>query len=596
MTPSHYQLAVFDQVAAAVKAKQQRRPFRHVVVQASAGSGKTTLCVELCSRIAPARCTVVAFGTRNADELKKKLPSNAEASTLHSLGNRAWTQTLGGRQYAPEIAVGGHSRPGKLDRIIGAEVEAGRIPRWLRYKVAKLVDLARMHGIVPGSRRTQQEAQGATFEDGIELRHGSHATAPPTQSYCFTPGDTKVNDVLPLRGLRDDTDTEWELLMRHFDVYVSGWSPQQLIRIARDVLRKSIRFGHRIVDYGDMLYLPTLAEGSSWRLDADVVMVDELQDLDHLQRQMILHVVASGCVFVGVGDCMQAIFGWRGADVDSMDKITAATKAVQLPLSICYRCPTSHIALAQTLVPTIEARPGADEGVLERYDEDGALACCSVGDHGLDCFCAEEGQDGLPLKLGSLRPTHFQPGDLVICRSKAPLVKAAYYLLKNHIPARILGKDIGRGLVAFVDAMKSSSIVDLLKRVEEWTSKALARACELDDEAAMEEAADKRDVLVAVADGVWAQDNDCDSVDVFKARLESLFGEGEDKDKVVTLSTIHRAKGAEANRVWWLDYHKPDLGANFKHDWQRKESANIRFVASTRSRRELRLIRSESLR
>ena len=540
------------------------------------------------------RCIVVAFGSRNAEELKQKLPSNAEASTLHSLGNRAWTQTLGGRQYAPEIAVGGHSRAGKLDRIIGAEVEAGRIPRWLRYKVAKLVDLARMHGIVPGSRRTHQDALGGTFSGEAEPQHGNAATTPPSASYCV--GDTKVNDVLPLRGLRDDNDAEWESLMRHFDVYMTGWSPQQLIRMARDVLRKSIRFGHRIVDYGDMLYLPTLAEGSSWRLDADVVMVDELQDLDHLQRQMVLHVIASGSVFVGVGDSMQAIFGWRGADVDSMAKITAATKAVQLPLSICYRCPTSHIALAQTLVPTIEARPGADEGVLERYDEDGALACCIVGDHGLDCFCAEAGQDGLPLKLGNLRPTHFAPGDLVICRSKAPLVKAAYYLLKNHIPARILGKDIGRGLVAFVDAMKSSGIVDLLKRVEEWTSKAIARACELDDEAAMEEAADKRDVLVAVADGVWAQDNDCDSVDVFKARLESLFGEGEDKDRVVTLSTIHRAKGAEADRVWWLDYHKPDLGANFKHDWQRKESANIRFVASTRSRRELRLIRSESLR
>ncbi len=587
MTPSHYQLAVFDQVAAAVKAKQQRRPFRHVVVQASAGSGKTTLCVELCSRIAPARCTVVAFGTRNADELKKKLPSNAEASTLHSLGNRAWTQTLGGRQYAPEIAVGGHSRPGKLDRIIGAEVEAGRIPRWLRYKVAKLVDLARMHGIVPGSRRTQQEAQGATLADPDASWYHPLPATPPTPSYCQ--GDTKVNDVLPLRGLRDDTDAEWESLMRHFDVYVSGWSPQQLIRIARDVLRKSIRFGHRIVDYGDMLYLPTLAEGSSWRLDADVVMVDELQDLDHLQRQMILHVVASGCVFVGVGDCMQAIFGWRGADVDSMDKITAATGAVQLPLSICYRCPTSHIALAQTLVPTIEARPGADVGVLERYDEDGTLACDAVGDDGLDC-------EHNAIERNKLNPHDFAPGDLVICRSKAPLVKAAYYLLKNHIPARILGKDIGRGLVAFVDAMKSSGIVDLLKRVEEWTSKAIARACELDDETAMEEAADKRDVLVAVADGVWAQDNDCDSVDVFKARLESLFGEGEDRDRVVTLSTVHRAKGAEADRVWWLDYHKPDLGANFKHDWQRKEAANIRFVASTRSRRELRLIRSESLR
>jgi hypothetical protein len=223
VTPSHYQLAVFDQVAAAVKAKQQRRPFRHVVVQASAGSGKTTLCVELCSRIAPARCTVVAFGTRNADELKKKLPSNAEASTLHSLGNRAWTQTLGGRQYAPEIAVGGHSRPGKLDRIIGAEVEAGRIPRWLRYKVAKLVDLARMHGIVPGSRRTQQDAQGEAFAD-------------PDASWYHPNHDPNHDPELdsdrdPDRGLKLDRDCDLD----------PGPDRDSVLDLVRDPVRDPVR-------------------------------------------------------------------------------------------------------------------------------------------------------------------------------------------------------------------------------------------------------------------------------------------------------------------------------------------------------------------
>ena len=44
-----------------------------------------------------------------------------------------------------------------------------------------------------------------------------------------------------------------------------------------------------------------------------------------------------------------------------------------------------------------------------------------------------------------------------ICRAKAPLVRAAYDLLKNNVPACILGKDLGRGLLAYVDAVSSNT-------------------------------------------------------------------------------------------------------------------------------------------
>lgn len=620
-TPSRYQRAIYTAVDDAITSLRTGHPFRHIVVDATAGAGKTATIVECCRRMPDVRTVVVAFGKRNADELQAKLPSSARASTLHSLGNAAWVETLGGRNYAPDVAVEGHSRPGKLTRIIGAEVDAGRIPKWFRYKVAKLVDLARMHGIVPGSYR-----KGA-LRGGVGVRQGvggegalddvlgalgavrgaggdaaAVATAAAAAANPFTPGDVAVNDVLPLHGLVDDTDAVWEGLMQHYDIYVNGINPSQLIRWSRDVLRKAIRYGHRVVDYTDMLYLPTLAAGSSWRLDGEVLFVDELQDLDHLQRQMVLHLISGGtsrqpattaqqqprCVFVGVGDPQQAIMSFRGADADSMSKIIAATGAQQLPLSICYRCPTSHIALAQTLVPTIEARDGAGVGLLERYDEEGQLACIRTHLHGFDCVCV---QDHARLSATPLRPRAFQPGDLVICRAKAPLVKAAYYLLKNHVPAHILGKDIGRGLLAFVDAMRAASVTDLLKKVDAYTNKVVARACELDDDAAVEEASDRRDVIIAVADGL----PDSDDIDDLKSRLEGLFGDGDNRESVVTLSTIHRAKGAEADRVWWLDYHKPDLSTPFKHERQRREAACLRFVASTRSRRELRLIRSESL-
>lgn len=586
MTPSRYQIDFWEAVATSLQQRRRGLPFRHIVVQAAAGGAKTTSVVEFCKRYPQYKAIVVAFGNKNAAELKQRLPSNATASTLHSFGNKAWVEILGGWRYKPEIS------DHKIDRIMRPEVEAGRIPGYWRGKVAKLVGLARMHGIVPGSR---VEACGDVGEYGSSLDTATQTTA---QSKPLSVGDVRVNDVLPLRGLVADTDVEWERLMHHFDISVGTASPAPLIRMGRDVLRTSIRYGHKIIDFADMLYLPTLAvqEGgaSPWRVDAEVVFVDELQDLDGLQREMVLGLVRSGCVFVGVGDPQQAIYSWRGADCESMAKIIRVTDAVVMPLPICYRCPTSHLDMARQYSPGIEAREGAPEGLLERYDEQGDLCCTAPHRHGLDCDCAKV--DFNPATWHEVTPNRlssadFLPGDVVLCRAKAPLVKAAYWLLKNRRPARILGKDLAKGLLTFVDAMRADSVVALIKAAERYTDRAVARAAELEDDAAMEEALDRIEVIRAVADSYEGDD-----VGGFKGELLGLFGDGEDRDSVVTLSTIHRIKGGQAARVWWLDYLKPDPNnANFKHDWQRKEAVCLRNVACTRSTSELRLILSESL-
>lgn len=46
------------------------------------------------------------------------------------------------------------------------------------------------------------------------------------------------------------------------------------------------------------------------------------------------------------------------------NRIIARTDAKELPLSVCYRCPSSHLALAREFVPHIEAT-GAAEGTIE---------------------------------------------------------------------------------------------------------------------------------------------------------------------------------------------------------------------------------------
>lgn len=591
--PSAYNLAIFNHVAAALDGTANRC----LIVEATAGSGKTTQLVELCRRLQHThprvRVVVGAFGRRVADELQQKLPSNAEATTLHSLGFRTWRATCPGVEVDLD----------KVSRIVGSAVDKGLCPRWLRGKLRKLVDLARMHGIVPGwicnaeaSALAQEARSGAGGYSGTAGAE-SLAVARPTQS---ADRDTAaaVADQYPLRGLVADTDDEWLRLINHYDVGADA--PGQLIGLARRTLAQSIRFGHRFVDHADMLYLPTLCSETQWWISAQVLAVDELQDLDGLQRVMIERLVGgvgkgSRCVFIGVGDPQQAIFAWRGADTDSVDRLKRRLAAAELPLSICYRCPSSHLELARQSADgtKVEARPGAPEGVLERYDEYGTLVCYQPHRDGLECDCTS-----LTYKRGrlapadppKLTPTSFHPGDVVISRAKAPLVKFAYWLLRHRVPARILGKDLARDLLSFVDSMKATTVTDLLLKVDRATTRALARAAELDDDKAAEEAVDRQGVVRAVAESY-----DGDDVPGFKGELEGLFGDGGDRDDVVTCSTIHRMKGGEADRVWWLDAWKMYADRKWKHDWQRVENSNLRFVAATRARAELRLIDSRMI-
>jgi ATP-dependent exoDNAse (exonuclease V) beta subunit len=67
---------------------------------------------------------------------------------------------------------------------------------------------------------------------------------------------------------------------------------------------------------------------------------------------------------IAVGDKKQAIYGFRAADVKSLDLIRSDFDCVELPLSISYRCPTKVIELAKEFSPDIEASSTAAEGMI----------------------------------------------------------------------------------------------------------------------------------------------------------------------------------------------------------------------------------------
>lgn len=295
-----------------------------------------------------------------------------------------------------------------------------------------------------------------------------------------------------------------------------------------------------IIDYDDMIYFPFVYGLSLGKYD--YIMIDEAQDMSYSQLLLALSAVKENSrVFVFLDD-RQAIYGFRGCDIESVRTILEKLNPTTLSLPISYRCPKLVVYEAQKIVPDIQAAPNAIDGKIEE------------------------------LKLDKLL-NNVKGGDYIISRTNAPLIKLCLSLLKNGTPANIQGRDIGSNLSAFIKKSKAKTIDKFLEYVEEWKQKETKRlAAEKKD---LTVCIDKAETLVNLCDG-------CKTIKDLKANIEKLFDEVEDKDKVL-LGTTHRLKGKEADRVFMLTwtYRK---GAN-------EEENNLYYVCISRSKKELYMVR-----
>lgn len=88
----------------------------------------------------------------------------------------------------------------------------------------------------------------------------------------------------------------------------------------------------------------------SYRQQFQHVFVDEYQDTDHVQYD--LHEVMDPPNLFVVGDARQAIYGWRGADVEII-RTFAATRRIRceiIDLTECYRCSRPILDAANRLI------------------------------------------------------------------------------------------------------------------------------------------------------------------------------------------------------------------------------------------------------
>lgn len=333
--------------------------------------------------------------------------------------------------------------------------------------------------------------------------------------------------------------------------------PSALAAAARAAMQRALDVleDHKCIDFGDQVWLPV---SKGWvRPCADLVVVDETQDMNIPQLVMVKRMVRAGGRVCVVGDPKQCIYTFRGAHPDGMGLMQRELNAEVLTLSITRRCPKAVVALVQPIVPGYRAADDAPEG--------------SVDLNG-DMFTLMR---------------DVRPGDAVLSRANAPMISPCLGLLRKGVPARIEGRDIGRQLVGMVKSLKAKSVPDFMRKLERWADKQKQRIAGKNAAAKCAQVDDQRDTLKALAEG-------CANVAEVEARIRALFVNSDDEGAkpAVVFSSVHKAKGLEWDRVYLLrwTFNKSWKGQT---DDQKREEENIYYVACTRAKRSLAMVAEE---
>ena len=334
-----------------------------------------------------------------------------------------------------------------------------------------------------------------------------------------------------------------------------------------DVVIKVLEWGKtelNSIDYTDMVWLPVELSMNARAFQKDFIFIDECQDQSLMSIELFLKCFKRGTRFIAVGDEDQCINTFCGSSEEAFQYMKDYPKTSQFDLPICYRCPRTVVELAKTLVPDIECREDAPKGdIIEK------------------CWTS------------SLRS-----GDMVLCRSKAPLLKVYTKLLRKGIQCHIKGQDIGINLKKLIEEvdieelntnLKSDGVfVRLYDNLFEIRNKLMeSKGLDYQDATLTNYITNMYDMIKALT--VLAE-NYTTKTELL-SHIDEIFDETREG---VILSTIHKAKGLEADNVYILcNSSMPSSLA--KKEWEKNAEQNLIYVAYTRAKKKLGFISEEEI-
>lgn len=293
------QIAVFDAI---------KNTNSNIAILATAGSGKTTTGVKALSYIPVSKKTAfLSFSNAIVEELKKRVPFNVNASTLHSLGFGMIRRYYKGRFV--ELITDGN--------------------KYFRFAVKIYKDAL---------------PEGTSFLDKKQYR-----AAKLVNEVCNYARMTLTPNTIEALG---------EMCI-HFNIDFD----KQILENSQLLLEKALYAGNKkvMIDFIDMIYFPAMMPEM---VDEkyDYIMLDEAQDTNAMQLQLVENILAANGRLISFGDDWQCIYGFSGADVDAFKRIRERPNTIELPLSVSYRCPQLVVKKAQEICETIEPWEEAEVG------------------------------------------------------------------------------------------------------------------------------------------------------------------------------------------------------------------------------------------
>lgn len=337
-----------------------------------------------------------------------------------------------------------------------------------------------------------------------------------------------------------------------YDIELNRLTEYPLVRMVFDLGVKEFEY----FDYDDQIFMPIYHNIKIPQFD--LVLVDECQDLNKAKQELAFRMHKKYLVFIG--DRNQCIYGFSGADTESVDTLVKRMKeeskdTLELPLTITRRCPKRVVEKANKYVPALKAHDDAPEGHI-KYTKESKFLKELIDD-----------------------PT----GRMIVCRVNAPLAALAFRLIANNRRCYIQGKDIGTGIKKDISKTKKTD----LKEAVDVACKALIAKMEklkkakFVDEAKVEALQDRITCILYLSDGL-------ESIEEFNEKVDSLFKDSGDKNDH-QLTSVHKSKGLESRHVC---IYKPSKlpftkmmksKKNGEKSFQYQQELNLVYVAYTRS-------------
>lgn len=319
-----------------------------------------------------------------------------------------------------------------------------------------------------------------------------------------------------------------------------------------------------VVDFLDLVWYPNELNYFSKKYMSDFIFIDEAQDTSPVQQALIKRCFKRETRTIAVGDKYQTINAWCGSDQEAFEHIKYMREgrtAKEFALSTSYRCPKKLVEMASKIAPNIKAADWAIEGEF------------NIG-ASLD---------------------NVQPGDMILCRNSAPLIKLHRRLTKSGKPSYIKNVELGETFEDIIKLTKCETIECLLESLEKhivdvWKTIAKALNCELKECVSEQRIVNLFDVYKIIEEMSESVENVSELSNYLKGALSYT-----DKENAISLSTIHRAKGLEADNVYVIC---PSIIPSplAKKDWEKEAEKYLEYVMLTRAKKSLNMVDEATIR